>query len=207
MAKNTKHKSKSSPQAGPKPNAKTTRHPALQILQQKLEDQGFEASYIAANEDEEIGFDSLLVVLDDEPDEEEMQFGLQAFFVEDMMRAEDPDLPDDENPDFSTLQFLLELPVDWSSLQGERLTEAYRLLATCSQKMPIGYFSLEGGELFYTYSLLAEDQRISSKVLISAVDMMSFFINRMTPVFEAFTADNLSLDAALAQLDQRILAD
>lgn len=186
---------------------KSAKHPALQILQQKLEEQGFDASYIPAHSEEELAFDSLLVVLDDKPSEDEMLYGLQAFFVEDMMRAEDPDLPEEENPDFATLQFLLELPVDWSDLAGERLTEAYRLLSACSQKMPLGYFSLEGGELFYTYSLLAEDQRIPSKVLISAVDMMSFFINRMTPVFEAFVDDQLSLEAALAQLDQRILAD
>ena len=187
--------------------SKAAKHPALQILQQKLEEQGFEASYIPAHSEEDLAFDSLLIVLDELPSEEEMRYGLQAFFVEDMMRAEDPELPDEENPDFATLQFLLELPVDWSELKGERLTEAYRLLSACSQKMPIGYFSLEGGELFYTYSLLAEDQRIPSKVLISAVDMMGFFVNRMTPVFEAFTAENLSLDVALERLDQRILAD
>lgn len=186
---------------------KGAKHPSLQIMQQKLEDQGFEASYIPAHSEDELGFDSLLIVLDDEPSEDEMRFGLQAFFVEDMMHAEDPELPEDEQPDFSTLQFLLELPVDWSGLEGERLTEGYRLLSACSQKMPLGYFSLEAGELFYTYSLLAEDQRISSKILSSAVDMMSFFINRMTPVFEDFVDDNLSLEAALEQLDERIMAE
>lgn len=183
------------------------KHPALQILQQKLEEQDFDANYIPAHAEEDLAFDSLLIVLDEEPSEEDMRYGLQAFFVEDMMRAEDPHLPDEENPDFATLQFLLELPVDWSELQGERLIEAYRLLSACSQKMPIGYFSLESGELFYTYSLLSEEQRIPSKVLISAVDMISFFINRMTPVFEAFSDQNLSLESALAELDRRILAD
>ncbi len=186
---------------------KSSKHPALQILQQKLEDQDFDATFIPAHSEEELGFDSLLIILDEEPGEDDMRYGLQAFFVEDMMRAEDPDLPDDENPDFSTLQFLLELPVDWSELSGERLTEAYRLLGACSQKIPIGYFSLEAGEVFYTTSILSEDQRVPTKVLISAVDMMSFFINRMTPVFEEFSAKNLSLDAALELLDQRILAD
>jgi hypothetical protein len=187
--------------------SKSAKHPALQILQQKLEDQDFDATYIPANAEEELAFDSLLIILDEEPGEEDMRYGLQAFFVEDMMRAEDPDLPDEENPDFATLQFLLELPVDWSSFEGERLTEGYRLLGACSQKIPIGYFSLEGGEVFYTCSLLSEDQRVPTKVLISAVDMMGFFINRMTPIFEEFASENLTLETALERLDQRILAE
>ncbi len=128
---------------------KTAKHPALHIVQQKLEDLGFDATFIPANADDELGFDSLLIILDDEPSEDDLKYGLQAFFVEDMMAAESPDLPEDEQPDFSTLQFLLELPIDWSEFQGERLLEAYRLLAACSQKMPLGYFSLEEGEVYY----------------------------------------------------------
>lgn len=187
-------------------------HPPLDILRQKLEDQGFQASYIAGGAEEDLGFDSLLIILDDEdsPAEEneegqEIAYALQAFFVEDMMRAEDPEMPDDETPDFATLQFMMELPVDWSELSPERQLEGYRLLSACSQKMPLGYFSCDEGELFYTCSILAEDQRVPSKVLVSAVDMMSFFLVRMSPVFESFADDKLSLEQALDMLDQRIL--
>lgn len=187
--------------------AKPAKHPSLQILQQKLEDNGFDASFIPGNSEDDLGFDSLLILLDDETSDQELQYGLQAFFVEDMMQAENPDLPEDEKPDFATLQFLLELPVDWSKLQNERLIDSYRLLASCSQKMPLGYFSQESGEVFYTYSLIAEDQRLSTKVLSSAIDMMNFFIQRMTPVFQEFATDNLSLEAALERLDQLILED
>ncbi|MGV3525613.1 MAG: hypothetical protein ACO1RX_15420 [Candidatus Sericytochromatia bacterium] len=187
-------------------------HPPLDILRQKLEDQGFQASYIAGGAEEDLGFDSLLIILDDEEhsaedskEGQEIAYALQAFFVEDMMRAEDPEMPDDETPDFATLQFMMELPVDWSELSPERQLEGYRLLSACSQKMPLGYFSCDEGELFFTCSILAEDQRVPSKVLVSAVDMMSFFLVRMSPVFESFADDKLSLEQALEMLDQRIL--
>lgn len=191
-------------------------HPPLDILRQKLEDQGFQASYIAGGAEEDLGFDSLLIILDDEENQEqeetdaesqEIAYALQAFFVEDMMRAEDPEMPDDETPDFATLQFMMELPVDWSELSPERQLEGYRLLSACSQKMPLGYFSCDEGELFYTCSILAEDQRVPSKVLVSAVDMMSFFLVRMSPVFASFADDKLSLEQALEMLDQRILEE
>ncbi|MBF2055202.1 MAG: hypothetical protein IGS03_17260 [Candidatus Sericytochromatia bacterium] len=205
-----KHK-KPAPKA--KSSAPAAKHPPLQILAQKLEAQNYEASFIPQGEDDEVPFDNLVVILDelDEQPEDsanvlEPELLLQIFFVEDMMKAHEPDLPADETPDFSTLQFILELPTDWDELADERLEEGLLLLNAFSQRMPVGHFTLEEGALIYTYSLLAENQRINSTVILAALDLMRFFIAPMNAIFEAFASDNLSLEAALDQLDERISA-
>lgn len=186
--------------------AAKNQHPPLKILQQKLQDQEFEVSYIAAGE-EEIHFDSLLILLDEAEEEEESLYALQAFFVEDMMKAEDPELPEDETPDFATLQLIMELPVNWEDLSEDRVETALRLLNACSQKIPIGQFNLEGDEVYYTYALLADSQRIPSKVLSAALDLIGFFIPPMCAVLQEFADQEMALEACLEQLDQYILAE
>lgn len=205
-----KHK-KSAPKTKSSPPA--AKHPPLQILAQKLEAQNYEASFIPQGEDDEVPFDNLVVILDDLDDNEaesaaalEPELLLQIFFVEDMMKAHEPDLPAEETPDFSTLQFILELPTDWDELPDERLKEGLLLLNAFSQRMPVGHFTLDEGALIYTYSLLAENQRINSTVILAALDLMRFFIAPMNAIFEAFVSENLNLEAALDQLDERISA-
>lgn len=186
-----------------------SKHPPLQILKQKLESNGFSASYLPAGSEADVAFDSLLIALDEESEETpldaEAQYILQAFFVEDMMKAEAPDLPAEETPDFSMLQMMVELPVNWQELSTERQLEGLQLLNICSQKIPFGHFSQEGESLVYTYSFLADSQRIDGDLFLSALDMLSFFINRMPPVLSAFAAENLSLSQAIDRLDHEIL--
>lgn len=208
----TKKKNKK-PAPKTKSNPPAAKHPPLQILAQKLEAQNFEASFIPQGEDDEVPFDNLVVILDELPEspeagesELEPEFLLQIFFVEDMMKAHEPDLPAEETPDFSTLQFILELPTDWDELPEARLEQGLLLLNAFSQRMPVGHFTLDEGALIYTYSLLAENQRVNSTVILAALDLMRFFIAPMNAIFEAFLSENLSLEAALDQLDERISA-
>lgn len=202
-----KTKKANAPSKATPPAAK---HPALQILGQKLEAQNYEVSFIPQGEDEEIPFDNLIVILDDNEAEDEEslepQFLLQLFFVEDMMKAHEPDLPAEEIPDFSTLQFMLELPTDWDELPEDRLQDGLLLVNAFSQRMPVGHFTLDEGALIYTYSLLAENQRVNSTVILAALDLIHFFIPPMNTIFEAFLSEKLDLETALNQLDERILA-
>lgn len=189
---------------------KNAKHPPLQILQQKLEASDFSSNYLPANSEEELYFDTLLISLDeaedDQQDENEVaKYILQAFFVEDMMKAENPDLPSDEIPNFAMLQMMTELPFSWEKVAEERLADGLQLLNICSQKMPFGHFSLDQDTLVYNYAFLSETQRVNSDILLSVLDMIGFFINRMAPVLEGFQADNLSLEAAVDALDQQVL--
>lgn len=185
-----------------------TQHPPLQMLQQKLKNEEFEVSYIAAGEEEEVLFDSLLIVLDEateEETEEETLYAVQAFFVEDMMKADDPDIPASEVPDFATLQLMMDLPVDWTNLSSDRLEDALKLLNACSQKIPIGHFNLDEDVVYFTYALLADSQRIPGKVIFAALDLLGFFIPPMCSVLEEFVEEDITLEAALETLDRYIL--
>lgn len=202
--------SKTSNKSGVKTSSKA-QHPPLQILQQKLKNEEFEVSYIAAGEEEEVLFDSLLILLDEATETEEddtdddTAFAVQAFFVEDMMKADDPDMPADEIPNFATLQLMMDLPVDWSNLTSDREAEALKLLNACSQKIPIGHFNLDEDVVYFTYALLAESQRIPGKVLFAALDLLGFFIPPMCAVLEEFVEEDLSLEDAIETLDRYIL--
>jgi len=209
----TRKKNKKAARSSAKPNqnhssqpakASSAKHPPLQILEQKLAANGYQTNFIPKGDDEDILFDNLLIILDEE-ESEEPAFLMQAFFVEDMMKAHDPELPAEETPNFATLQFILELPVEWPEMKIERSAEALLLLNACSQRIPIGHFTLDEHSLVYTYSLLADSQRLESKVILAALDLMSFFIPPMTTLFDDFMTQNLSFDSALEILDQRVL--
>ncbi len=188
---------------------KSVKHPPLQILQQKLEASDFSSNFLPANSEEDLFFDTLLISLDeadeDQDENDVAKYILQAFFVEDMMQAENPDLPSEEVPNFAMLQMMTELPFSWEQVAEERLAEGLQLLNICSQKMPFGHFSLDQDTLVYNYAFLSETQRVNSDILLSVLDMIGFFINRMAPVLEAFQADSLSLETAIEALDQQVL--
>ncbi len=182
------------------------KHPPLQILKQKLHTEGYGSQFISGAEDE--GFDYLLIPLDEFEEEEaeaEVQFVLQAFFVEDMMLAETPDLPEEEIPEFAMLQLISEMPFSWESVAQNRYAEGMAILNIFSQKLPFGHFYLDEDTVIYTYAFPSETQKLPVALVTSMLDMISFFVNRMAPVMEAFANNaDMSWEDALDALDAKM---
>lgn len=176
------------------------KHPALKIAQKLLENEGYQSEFIAAHSEEELDFDSLLITLDDSE-----EYVLQAFFMEDMMKAQDPDIPPEETPDFATLQFMLELPFTWEKLDDANMLVVYRVLNDATEHLPIGQFRIEEESIFYQYSLLSETQKVSKTVLTAAVSLMGFFIPTMDAVLQGVISGRLDYHEALQELERRAL--
>lgn len=190
-----------------KPKKAHAKHPPLLILKQKLQTEGYGSEFVSGEEGD--GFDTLLIPLDEfeEGKDSEAQYVLQAFFVEDMMRAEVEELPEDELPNFAMLQLMAEMPFSWENVAKERFAEGMALLNVCSQKIPFGQFNLDGETIVYTYSYPSEDQKLNVSLITSMLDMMSFFINRMAPVFEQFSLSDMDLEQAFDALEEHILKE
>ena len=179
-----------------------TKYPPLQILKQKLHTEGYASEYVAGADSD--GFDHLFIPLDEfEEGEEdvEVHYVLQAFFVEDMLIAETPDLKPEEIPQFATLQLISEMPVSWEGVAQERFADGMALLNVFSQKLPFGQLHLDGDMIVYTYAYPSETQKLPVSVIASMLDMISFFINRMGPVLETFVSSNMNWEQGLNALD------
>lgn len=183
------------------------KHPPLQILKQKLHTEGYGSEFVAGEEGD--GFDTLLIPLDEfeEGKDTEAEYVLQAFFVEDMMHAEVEEIPEEELPDFAMLQLMAEMPFSWENVAKERYAEGMALLNICSQKIPFGQFNLDGETIVYTYSYPSETQKLNVSLITSMLDMMSFFINRMAPVFKQFSESDMDLEQAFDALEAHILEE
>lgn len=183
------------------------KHPPLLILKQKLQSEGYGSEFVDGAEGD--GFDTLLIPLDEfeEDGDTEAEYILQAFFVEDMMRAEVDELPEDEVPNFAMLQLMAEMPFSWENVAKERYAEGMALLNICSQKIPFGQFNLDGETIVYTYSYPSESQKLNVALITSMLDMMSFFINRMAPVFKQFSLSDMDLEQAFDALEESVLEE
>ena len=184
---------------------KASKHPPLSIMRQQLEQQGYQAEFLAANSEEGLPFDSLLIELEEGADDS--QYILQTFFMEDMMQADEPELAADEIPDFATLQFMLELPFTWEKLSSEDLLVVYEFLNQASEHIPVGHFRIEDQSIFYTYSLIAETQRVPTTVISATLSLVNFFVPAMDASLQGLIAGRFDLQGALAELERRALQD
>ena len=123
------------------------------------------------------------------------------------MRAEVEELPEEELPGFAMLQLMAEMPFSWENVAKERYAEGMALLNICSQKIPFGQFNLDGETIVYTYSYPSETQKLNVALITSMLDMMSFFINRMAPVFKQFSESDMDLEQAFDALEAHILEE
>ncbi|PIQ27008.1 hypothetical protein COW36_16140 [bacterium (Candidatus Blackallbacteria) CG17_big_fil_post_rev_8_21_14_2_50_48_46] len=171
---------------------------------------GYSAERIAPGPD--IHFESLLVSLDPTPEKpsdqpSEAQTVAQIFFSEDILRDEALEELQAELARASTLQFLVMLPVSLTSLPSERLFEAYQLLMTCSQIIPVGYFGInQEKQIYLSYALKAENQNISIALITEILELMGFFIQVFLPSFEALATSKQSLAELITGIEKSLAA-
>lgn len=142
-------------------------------------------------------FDTLLVILDETEASETYQYVAQLFFTEDILKTEEiPDIQD-ELENSACLQFLIDLPVDFSGLGTHRMLDAMRLVNYFSQLVPVGAFGVnQENKVYFNYALMAEDQNLSSILIAEILGMLGFFINRLSPMLQ----DCVTTETPLAEL-------
>ena len=178
---------------------------------------GFSAENLPAGPD--LNFENVLVVLDEEPLEEspeldpeqqseqkEARYVAQLFFTEDVLQG--PELPDikDELERAATLQFLVNMPLQLTSLNPERLLEAHELLMICSQIIPVGYFGINHEKQVYlSYALKAQSQDIPVPLIVEILEQMSFFIHRLLPWVEALNNSETPLKELITSMEKSLM--
>lgn len=146
-------------------------------------------------------FEQLLVALDaEDTPNEEFQYVMQVFFLEDVLKVTNPEAYGPESIQGpACLQMVLEFPIYYDGLSPERRAEALGLLMNLSKAMPIGAWGVQGEkhQVYVRYALMGSDQNMDGRVVKESLDMLAFFVRTMAPALSAFIDDNLSWEQAL----------
>lgn len=151
----------------------------------------------------------LLVSVDEPPLEagQESHFVFQLFFAGDMVAqalneggALDPD-----DSDYVILQFIMRLPIDQTPVD---LLGLYQLLSILNRMLPIGAFDLnEDNQVYLRYGLLAESKAgLTLPQVVEVLDLLRFFVLRMTPGIAALSKGEQRLEQVLPEIESRLLA-
>ncbi len=151
----------------------------------------------------------LLVSVDEPPlaEGQETRFVFQLFFAGDMVAqalneggAVDPD-----DSDSVILQFIMRLPIDQTPVD---LLGLYQLLSILNRMLPIGAFDLnEDNQVYLRYGLLAESKAgLTLPQVVEVLDLLRFFVLRMTPGIAALSKGEQRLEQVLPEIESRLLA-
>jgi hypothetical protein len=135
--------------------------------------------------------EQLIVGLDQEPMGEQFKYRLQLCLLEDLLKARNSDTTQLE-PSILTLQFTLQLPVQFQDLQEQHELEALRLMLWFNKVLPVGNFGIEGEakSVYFRYALMGNKESFTGHLIFEAVERIAFFINGLAPHFEAFVQSN-----------------
>lgn len=150
----------------------------------------------------------LLVSVDEPPlaPDQESRFVFQLFFAGDMLNqalheggAAAPD-----EADSVILQFILSLPVEQPPVD---LLSLYQLLSVLNRILPVGSFELnEAQQVYLRYGLLAESKAgLTLPQVVEVLDLLRFFVLRMSPGIEALIRGEKTLEVVLPEIEQRLL--
>ena len=159
--------------------------------------------------DAENPVEMLLVSVDEPPLEagQETRFVFQLFFAGDMVAQALNEggavAPDDS--DSVILQFILSLPIEQTPVD---LLGLYQLLSILNRMLPIGALDLnEANQVYLRYGLLAESKAgLTLPQVVEVLDLLRFFILRMTPGIEALVTGEQTLEVVLREIEERLLA-
>jgi hypothetical protein len=160
----------------------------------------------------DLHFESLLVALDPaQPESEgpppEAQYVAQLFFSEDILKHADLVELQPELARASTLQFLVTFPLHYTGLSSQRLLEAYQLLMTCSQILPIGYLGInQEQQVYLNYALKAENQNIGIPLIVEILEQLGFFIQVMVPALTALKESDQPLSELVTGLEKALVS-
>lgn len=167
--------------------------------------------YLGINADmipksEELHFETLLVALDENPDEQdEFQYIAQIYFVEDILNVPDLERQELELDQLATLQFIVNLPQSFDGLTPERKLVGLELLQLCSQILPAGFMGVNPqGDVFFKYALKSENKDIALAVITDVINMAGFFIHLFTPFIKDVISSEKSLEDLIQGLEQAI---
>ncbi len=160
------------------------RQSPLHTLSEILSLLGFAVQFLPADTQNKL--DQLFIGLDQDAQEGRHSYILQLFFMEDILKAMQPDLEVEEAPR-SSLQMVLKLPVAFQSLKENQELEGLRLIILLNKLLPVGNFGLEGenNEVYFRYVLMGDSQNFNGRLIIEVIEQIRFFIQRMAPLFEA----------------------
>lgn len=135
-------------------------------------------------------FEQVLVALDEDlPDDAEAHYVMQLFFTEDVMRASG--LGDENVGNAATLQFMIELPVDCSTLSPERQLETFSALNLFTQIMPLGNLGINNEKkVYFRFGMVGDDQNMNATRIAELIGMFSFFLTQFGSLLQSFVTSD-----------------
>jgi hypothetical protein len=99
----------------------------------------------------------------------------------------------------------MSLPIEQTPVD---LLGLYQLLSILNRMLPIGAFDLnEDNQVYLRYGLLAESKAgLTLPQVVEVLDLLRFFILRMTPSIEALVTGEQTLEQVLPEIETRLLA-
>lgn len=162
--------------------------------------------HIPANAENPI--EMLLISVDEAPVTEgsESQFVFQLYFAGDMLdqALQEAGATDPDDSNSVNLQFVMVLPVEDTP---HDLLALHQLLSICNRILPVGFLGLnEENRVYLRYGLLAESKSgITLPQVVEIIDMLSFFVLRMSPSIGALIQEKLTLQDAISAIETSLL--
>lgn len=125
-------------------------------------------------------YEKLYLALDVNDERPELEYGLEVFFINDVMEAFGDETGGDEPV---IAQFMLVLPFQFP---GETMLEAMRLCNYVNRLLPLGAMGVseEDGAVYLRYCLAAESRAVPEAVVIEVVQALEFACREYGPYFE-----------------------
>ncbi|WP_038160587.1 YbjN domain-containing protein [Verrucomicrobium sp. BvORR106] len=168
----------------------------LAILAGPLEDLEY---YVDLKPVQEDGlYERLYLTLDVDEERPELEYGLEIYFINDVMEAFGSDTDAEEAV---VTQFMLVLPF---SFLAETLLEAMRLCNYVNRLLPMGAFGVseEDGAVFLRYCLASESRAVPESVVIEVVQALEFACREYGPHFEKISLGQSAVKEFLGTFEE-----
>lgn len=155
----------------------TTKSPLAALLE-PLEDLEYYADLQPVEQDGL--YEKLYLALDVDEDRPELEYGLEIFFINDVLEAFSAE---DEAEDAVITQFMLVLPFRFPV---ESFVEVMRLCNLVNRLLPLGAFGLSEDDdaVYLRYCLATESRAVAPEVVIEVVQALEFACREYGPHFE-----------------------
>lgn len=148
-------------------------------------------------------FEQVTVVLDQDPEAEQLEYVMQIAFVEDLQAGFAGREPSYDNG--ATLMFSLSIPLE---IKKEKLLDTYQLFAILNRILPYGYLGINDGTdtpiPFFTHRLINDTPYFNMLMVVHIIEAIQIFIQQMIPLTKQLMKDDGDVEHIIEEIEKEL---